>query len=418
MPLPTISRQTARRLAVTRQHLAGDPPPPTPHSILDVVRDLGCLQLDPTSAVARSHLLVLWSRLGVYDPADLDRLIYENRHLFEYWAHVASIVLTEDYPVHQWHMRRYAKAGSDWTERVQSWMSDNQALHDFILSELREKGSLLSREIEVDGKVSNSWVSSGWTSGRNVSRMLDFLWSRGEIMVTGRSGMQKRWDLAERCLPDFTPRDQWEDHQVVAYAAQKAIRALGAATPQQIKVHYTRGRYPDLPKVLDDLEDQGQVIRVNVEDQAGTWYVHHDDLPLLEQLESGAWQPRTTLLSPFDNLICDRKRTEALWDFYFRIEIYVPADKRQYGYYVLPILHGDQLIGRIDSNFDRKTQTFRVSNVYAEPNAPADAAPEIRAAIESLGQFVGAQSIEYGSVPKIWKGELRQKRDSTRAKRA
>ncbi len=418
MTTRTLSRQTVRRLAVTRQRLAGDLPAPTPEAMLDVVRDLGCLQLDPISAIARSHLLVLWSRLGVYDPADLDRLLYEDRQLFEYWAHVASIVLTEEYPVHHWRMRNYVSTdfGNPWSQRVRDWIAENQALHDFILAELREKGAMLSREIELDGIDPKHWVSSGWTGGRNVSRMLDFLWSRGDIMVTGRSGVQKRWDLAERCLPDWTPRDQWDDAQVVTYAAQKAIRALGAATPQQIKQHYTRGRYPNLPQVLKALEKDGKIARVQVEDQKGDWYVHADDLPLLDRIEAGEFAPRTTLLSPFDNLICDRKRTEQLFDFFFRIEIYVPADKREYGYYVLPILHGDRLIGRVNSNFDRKTETFSVANVYAEPDAPSDAAPEIKAAIESLGKFLGAKRIEYGSVAPGWGKSMRRSRGNSRAK--
>lgn len=405
----TISKTTARRLAIARQRLAGNLAPATPDGMLDVVRDLGCLQLDPISAVARSHLLVLWSRLGKYDVADLDRLIYTDRHLFEYWAHVASIVLTEEYPIHHWRMRNYVStdAGNPWSQRVRDWISENQALHDFILGELSEKGALLSRELELDGVDPKHWVSSGWTSGRNVSRMLDFLWSRGSIMVAERAGVQKRWDLAERCLPEWTPREPWETDQVVAYAAQKSLRALGVATMQHIKAHYTRGRYPDLPRILTELEQQGRIARVSVEGVSGTYYVHADDLPLLDRIEAGDWQPRTTLLSPFDNLICDRKRTETLWDFYFRIEIYVPADKRQFGYYVLPILHGDRLIGRIDPTFERKTKTLRVSNVYAEADAPADAAPAIRESIQSLASFLGAKRIEYGEVAKVWRRKIR-----------
>jgi uncharacterized protein YcaQ len=338
--------------------------------------------------------------------ADLDRLIYQERHLFEYWAHVASIVLTEDYPIHHWRMRSYVStdAGNPWSAYVRQWMEQNRELHDFILAELTEKGAMLSRELELEGIDPKQWVSSGWTGGRNVSRMLDFLWSRGQIMVVERAGMQKKWDLSERVLPEWTPREMLDTPDVVRRAAQKSLRALGAATPQHIKVHYTRGRYPDLPKALAALEDEGRITRVKVEGMPGTWYAHADDLPLIDRIEAGEWKPRTTLLSPFDNLICDRKRTEALWDFYFRIEIYVPAAKRQYGYYVLPILHGDRLIGRIDPAYDRKIKTLRVQNVYAEPDAPAEAAPDIRAAVESLAGFLGAETVEYGSVADVWRG--------------
>lgn len=408
MSLRTLSKTSVRRLAITRQHLSGKPPKPSRAAILEIVRDLGCLQLDPISAVARSHLLVLWSRLGIYDPADVERLLFEDRALFEYWAHVASIVLTEDYPVHHWRMKQYGRGEDEdtWSERVRDWLAQNQSLYDFILAELSEKGALMSRQLELDDKVSNAWVSSGWTNRRNVGQMIDFLWGEGKIMVSGRSGGQKIWDLTERCFPDWAQHEAWDASEVVAYAAQKAIRALGVATIQQMKVHYTRGRYPNLPAVLQTLEADGKIERVAVEDLPGTWYIHTDDLPLLERIEAGEFQPRTVLLSPFDNLICDRDRTEALWDFYFRIEIYVPADKRQYGYYVLPILHGDRLIGRIDPQYDRKTKTLHINNIYAEPKAPARAASAIRKSIESLAAFLGAQQIIYGNVADVWRGKI------------
>lgn len=377
---------------------------------MEVVRDLGCLQLDPISAVARSQLLVLWSRLGEYSPDDLDWLVYEERQLFEYWAHVASIVLTEDYPIHAARMREYVQGdGSAWSKRVRDWIAANQELHDFVMAEITEKGARLSRELELQGVDPQHWVSSGWTGGRNVSRMLDFLWSRGEIMVADRSGLQKKWDLSDRCLPDWTPREVLDDHELTSRAAQKALRALGAATVQHIKQHFTRGRYPGLPDVLSDLEAQGRVVRVGVEGLSGVYYVHADDLPLLERIEAGDWQGRTTLLSPFDNLICDRKRTEQWWDFYFRIEIYVPAAKRQYGYYVLPVLHEDRLVGRVDPNYNRKTKTLHIHHIYAEPDAPAEAGKAIRESIDSLAKFLGAWQVEYGEVADVWKEAFAQK---------
>src|SRR5437868_2678298 len=194
--------------------------------------------------------------------------------------------------------------------------------------------------------------------------MLDFLWTQGKLMVAGRVGGQRLWDLAERCLPEWAPREELDRHEAVRRAAQKSLRALGVARPREIAQHYTRGRYPGLQKALDELESEGRIEQVQIvdEDQAiwpGPWYVHAEDLPLLERLAAGEWHPRTTLLSPFDNLICDRARTEKLFDFEFRIEIYVPAAQRQYGYFVMPILHGDRLIGRVDPRFDRAHRRLR-----------------------------------------------------------
>ncbi len=400
----TLSATQARRLAITRQHLAGKSPSANADDILAVMRDLGCIQIDPISAVTRSHLLVLWSRLGNFDIAHLDALMWRERKLFEYWAHCASIVLTEDFPIHSVRMRTYVTDDSPWSQRVREWINENSVLRRYILTRIRREGALPSRALEENGIHPRAWVSTGWTSGRNVSRMLDFLWMQGKLMVAGRAGTQKLWDLSERCLPDWTPRDKLSESDITRIAAQRSLRALGVATARQIQQHFIRGRYPNLNRVLADLEHEGRIERVQVGEWNGEWFIHADDVPLLEQ----AWQPRTTLLSPFDNLICDRARTKLLYDFDYTIEIYTPAAKRQYGYYVLPILHGDRLIGRIDSTMDRAHARLNVNAVYAEPNAPENAARAIANAVEELGAFLGAEDIMYTRrVPTAWKRALK-----------
>ena len=411
----TISPTLARRLAVAKQRLAGPcaqaASRPDAARILGLVRDLGCVQLDPISAVARSHLLVLWSRVGAYDMGELDRLLWEERSLFEYWAHAASIVLTEDYPIHNVMMRRYPSGETGWSRRVRDWIEQNRELRDHILEEIRKNGPMQSKQFE--DKTLEEWYSTGWTGGRNVSQMLDFLWTQGKLMVAGRVGGQRLWDLAERCLPEWTPHEELDRHEAVRRAAQKSLRALGVANPRDITQHYTRGRYPGLEKALAELEAEGRIEHVRIEEDhkvwPGAWYVHADDLPLLERLAAGEWHPRTTLLSPFDNLVCDRARSEKLFDFEFRIEIYVPKAQRKYGYYVLPILHGDRMIGRVDPSMDRKQKRLNINAVYAEPGAPMDAetGQAVAGAIESLGEFLGAKEIAYGErVPGGWQGAL------------
>jgi len=405
--LQTLSPPLARRLALARQHLAGPRPPADAAGILSVVRDLGCLQLDPTNAVARSHLLVLWSRLGCYDPAHLDTLLWEERRLFEYWAHAASIVPTADYPIHQAMMHAYGRGDAAWDRRVRAWMDENDALRRQILAHLSAEGPLPARAFP--DTATTDWRSGGWTTGRNVDRMLTFLWAQGAIVVAGRAGGQKIWGVAERHLPPWTPREPLSEREVVRRAAQQALRALGVARPAHIVEHFTRGRYPGLETVLADLAAEGRIVRVGIEEDGrawpGPWYVHADDIPLLDHVTGAGWEPRTTLLSPFDNLICDRRRTETLFDFAFRLEIYVPRARRQHGYYVLPILHGDRLIGRIDPVMDRTRGRLTVNAVYAEPDAPAshDVARAVAAAIEDLGLFLGARDIVYGAhVPEAW----------------
>jgi uncharacterized protein YcaQ len=322
-----ISRTVARRLAIVAQGLAEPRPRADTEGIMEVVGRLGYLQLDPINIVARSHLLVLWSRLGSYDQGLLDSLLWQERRLFEYWAHAASIVLTQDYPIHQMRMRRYGKESDSWSQQVSAWMQQNETLRISILSALNQRGPFRSRDFEDTFQV--AWQSSGWTNGRTVGRMLDFLWAQGHILVARRAGAHKWWDLSERCLPPvWISKGPLAEQEVVCAAAQKALRALGVATAREVTEHFTRHRYPGLSEVLTHLEATERILRVRVQEQgkelAGTWFVHAELLPVLERLEQQVWEPRTTLLSPFDNLICDRRRTARLFDFTYQSEIYTP----------------------------------------------------------------------------------------------
>ena len=396
-----ITPTQARQLAVTCQRLAGPQPSPDPAGIMDVFTDLGCVQIDPIRAVERTQFLVLWSRLGNYDIDHLNTLLFVDKQLFEYWAHAASIVRTDDYPIHRAYMRRFAEGrlNSKWYLRVREWMADNEPFRQHILEQLRKNGPLAASEIE--DRTVRPWASDGWNNNRNVGQMISFMWEQGEIMVAERKGLQKKWTTTEQHLPDWTPREELSEREVVRLAAQTSLRALGVGTDRHVDNHFIRNRYPDLANVLADLQSEGTIIPVDVADSdttwLGDWYIHVEDLQLLEQLGNGGWEPRTVLLSPFDNLICDRDRTELMWDFYFRIEIYVPKAKRKYGYYVLPILHGEQLIGRIDPRMDRKTGTLHVNAIYFEPDAPQGRAMgrSVNAAIEELGRFLGAKEIVY-----------------------
>ena len=382
---------------------------------MEVVRDLNCLQLDPISVVARSHELVLWSRLGTYDRSAFDRLLWDERRLFEYWAHGASIVLTEDYPIHRRLMRAYRTGATTRSRRALAWMEQNRALRRSILVRLRRSGPLPSRALAAEAEV--GWRSGGWANERNVDQMLDLLWTQGVIMVAGRRGGQKLWDLTERCLPPWTPRDRLGEVQVSRRAAELSLRSLGVATAKHIRDNFTVGRYPGLPRVLATMEREGTVTRLTIADAgvpsgdgrsgARDWFVHAEDVPLLDRIEAGEWEPRTTLLSPFDNLIRDRARMEMLFRFDYRMEIYVPKAKRRWGYYVLPIVSGDRLVGRVDPQLDRAGGRLVVNAVHAESDAPAAAGRPLRDAIEDLAAFLGASDVELPrSVPAIWERAL------------
>jgi uncharacterized protein YcaQ len=388
----TLTKRTARRLFVRRQLLAGARPPAAAASIMSVARRLGCLQLDPTSAVAPSHILVLGARLGPFDRAALDRLLWGDRALFEYWAHAASIVLTEDYQIHNLMMRRWPGDGSAWSTNAREFMDANAGLRRRIMTRLRREGPLPARTFaDYD---SAPWKSSGWTNDRNVDRMLTFLWAKGKVLVSARRSGVRWWDIAERALPDWTPRATLPKREIVRRATLRALRALGVARPRDIKEHFTRGRYPNLDRVLEALERKGEIVRARVEGVSGVWYIHAEDA----DGSGDDLGPRAVLLSPFDNLICDRKRTEDLFDFHYRIEIYTPAAKRRFGYYVMPLLHGDSLLGRVDPAFDRNSGILRLNAVHLEDGiGERAAAGPIQTATTDLATHLGASAVECGA---------------------
>jgi uncharacterized protein YcaQ len=201
--------------------------------------------------------------------------------------------------------------------------------------------------------------------------MLSFLWRTGQLMVAGRQGGQKLWDFAARCIPDWTPQTRLSEPAIVHWAAEISLRALGVAPAGNINHHFVAGKYPNLGAALQVLEKRDRIMPLRVRDSdrtwPGTWYVHSDDLALLDRIEGGDWSPRTTLLSPFDNLIRDRARTRLMFGFDFKIEIYVPALERQYGYYVMPVLHEDRLVARVDPAFDRKAKRLSIRAISMEP---------------------------------------------------
>jgi len=303
-----ISPTTLQRLAISSQGLTGTPATSGREAIMKIFRDLGCVQFDPLRAVERTQLLVLRSRLGTFDSADLESLLYEERQLFEYWAHAASFVLTEDFPIFWRHMRAWAPGDRPWMKRAKAWMAENCDMRASILEELEHNGPMAVKEFR---DISESkWQSSGWTDGQTVRMMLGYLMEQGEILVSKRKGLAKLWDLRDRCLPEWTPRQDMDWSEVVFKSAQKSLIALGAGTAGHIERHFTRSNYPNLAEALQILEAKDLIQRIEVEEDGeiwpGPWFIHSKNIAALDRIEAGDWKARTNILSPFDNLICDQ----------------------------------------------------------------------------------------------------------------
>lgn len=375
-----LSLQDARRIAIRAQRLAGPRPPATAEGLMDIARSIRVIQIDSIAVSgAPTQYLVPFSRLGPYDRAILDRLVFHDRRLFYYLAHAASLVLTEDFPIFAGMMRPYSKRKDTYGLRVADWMKANVRLRRQVLDEIRTRGPLRSRDF--DDTAAEHWQSAGWTAGRNVSQMLERLWMEGEITVVGRDGSQRLWDLASRWFPAWTPREKLTAHARSDRAVGHALRALGVANEGHVYVYFTRWAYDDLKGSLKRLADRGEILAATVAGRRG-FYVHRDHVPN----GAGRWRGRTVLLSPFDNLIADRKRTKLLFDFDFAIEIYMPAPKRKRGYYAFPILSDDRLIGSADVRFDRDSRKLAVQKLMFEDGFGMT--PAVQHAIEELETFV------------------------------
>jgi uncharacterized protein len=347
---------------------------------------IGCLQLDPTAIVARNHLLVLFSRLGPFDQKMVDALLWEERRLYEYWAHQASIVPVEDRALH-------AALPPSWADprTTEAWMTRQARYTKSVLARLATNGSVRAADFDEHAEK----YESGWGKRSLIADTLALLWFQGRIVPAGRSGGGRRWALADRWFG--APLAAIPTRPVaLRQAAARSLRALGIATQHQVKKHFLRRRYHGLAALWKQLEAEGEVVPVEL-GLNGDWYVHRDDLGLLGQIEAGEFDPRTTLLSPFDNLICDRDRTLALWDFDFKLEIYVPKAKR-WGYFVMPLLHGDRIIARFDLAVDRNDGVLDVIGERWEPGWDGRRRPS-RATTRALNELASFLGVEVRRTP-------------------
>jgi hypothetical protein len=350
-----LTKEQARRIAVRAQLL--DAPRPT--DLLTVVERLSFLQIDPTAAIAPSADLVAWSRLGsAYQPAQLKHALEEDRTLFE---HNALIRPMSDVGL-------YLAGAAEWPvyESSRDWLRDNDRFRRDILKLLRSSGPMTSRDIPDTAAV--PWASSGWTNNRNVTQMLEFLMMRGEVAIAGRVGRERVWDLPARVYPADVVVPSADEAERIKN--ERRLGALGIARQKTTKV----------PVEPWDVGEAGEP--AVVEGTKGEWRVAPTFL-------GDDFQGRTALLSPFDRLVHDRVRAEELFDFEYTLEMYKPAAKRRWGYFALPVLHDDRLVGKVDAIADRKASVLRVNAIHEDVKFTRPMSRAVKAELEGLASWLG-----------------------------
>ena len=339
MPQPSheLTRRQARRIAVRAQLL--DVPPPG--DLLDTIRHLTLLQVEPTAAVAPSAHVVGWSRLGAsYRQSDLDDLLCDGA-LVELQSMVRP---AEDLALYRAEMAAWPGVGElkDWQVSLADWVEANDDTRRDILAKLYDEGPCATSDLPDTTLV--PWQSSGWNNDRNVRRLLDMMVQRGEVAVAATDGRGKLWDLAERIYPDVEPVPLTE---ALRMRGERRLRSLGLA----------RGRAAVAPAEPNDVGDVGE--EAVVEGVKGTWRVDPGYL-------DDSFEGRAALLSPLDRLVFDRKRMEELFQFDYQLEMYKPKENRRFGYWALPVLYGDALVGKVDAVADRDAGVLRVTRVHED----------------------------------------------------
>ena len=370
---------------------------PLANRIVDLVTALGYVQVDTLHVVHRAHDLTLWSRLGRYRLADFHQLIYSDGHrrLFEGWGHAASIMPLEHYGLQRWRSDRtvsYNPAFNAWVRK-----DANRKLMARTLERVRSEGGLrvgeFASESDRDG-------SGEWYQWRPSKMALEALFARGDLMVSKRVHFHRVYDLRERVLPDWVDAGPVHPDQARRACLEQAARALGVFDARSL-TFYAYMRATPARSLVRALIDEGVVVPIQGESTAGvrTWMIHRDNLPLLERAADGGIKTeRTTFLSPFDSLFWGGRRDELLWEFEHRMEFYKPAAQRKYGYFSMPILHRDRLVGRFDPKLDRASGTLRLDALYLEPGVKPgeELVAGVAGAMRDFMAWHGASRLEIG----------------------
>ena len=381
-----LSAAQARRIALAAQGFGRERPSTVGIRQLDAaVQRMGILQLDSVNVFERSHYLPLFARLGAYDKADLDRLTFGRRARYtEYWAHVAALVPLSIWPLWRWRMREYREK---WEQDPDSWVNANRKLLDWLVAELAAKGPLAASDIEHESNQRRgTWW--GWS---DVKEGLERLFYMGDVVTGGRTRFERTYALPEQVLSAELLGTEVPDRDAKRQLLLLAARAHGIGTVSDLADYY-RFKKTSAAPILADLAAEGKLIPVTVKG----W--ERGGRSLLAYLHPEARVPRRiesiALLSPFDPVVWERERALRMFDFHYRIEIYTPAPKRIYGYYTLPLLVDDRIVGRVDLKSDRQNGALRVQSAWHENGQPTGYEGRLAGLLRETAAWQGLDSVE------------------------
>lgn len=377
-----ISIEDARYLALHNQLLLDNNTGNSKKDLLNIIRQLGYVQIDTISIVERAHKHILWTRFPAYKNEMLDELIDKDKKVFEFWDHAAAYMPIE-------HFRYTNKRKQQYAERHKTWASRNKKLLNYIIDRIRNEGPLLSRDFDEPGK------RGAWWDWKPAKDGLEFLFHTGKLVLRSRKNFQKVYDLPERFLPPNLETTVPTDEELSEHLIMKSIKANGFASEKEITYLRQHSRQ-STKKIIAKLIEEKKIIPIgihNIENE-----IYYTTAKILKQLNTINVYNIIHILSPFDNLIIQRKRLKSLFDFDFVIEFYLPAEKRKFGYYCMPVLINDKFVCKIDAKADRKTGTFRVINIFTVSEDKKLTKSEMKLISEKLkklAQFSGCNNMEF-----------------------
>lgn len=392
---PIVSLEQTRAIALKSQGLIGAGFGKGKAGTLNAIEHIGYVQIDTLSVAARAHHHTLWSRLPDYKESYLNELLEKDKQIFEYWSHAASYLPMCDYRFSLIVKKAYADGKSH-------WFGQDKKMNKFVLDRIKAEGPLQSKDFEYKRKDPNNWYE--W---KPAKKALEQLFMEGKLMVAKRQGFQKVYDLAERVLPSNVNTELPSEKEYAEHLIRNSIQANGIVEEKEI-AYLRRGLKDSVNKALMRMLKDGELIEVKLKDDAKTLFVTTEDQ--LKSIEKIKIENTIQILSPFDNAIIQRKRTQRLFDFDFVIECYVPEAKRKFGYFCLPVLFGDKFVARFDPKADRATKTFYIKQMHFEKGFIPDEKfnKEFATKLKAYANFTCCDKVVIDKGDKVWKKNMKE----------